>query len=210
MVIRTAKFVASYPRVEKAPISNKPEYAFIGRSNVGKSSLINMLTCTKALAKVSQTPGKTQLINHFLINEEWNLVDLPGYGYAKVSKSDRKAFSDIITNYIIKRENLYLLFLLIDSRLEPQQIDIDFVNWLGAQQIPFALVFTKTDKVSSGALQSNMDAFSAEMLNTWEELPQMFTSSAVTRTGREEILRYIEEINKNTKINQLESAEKIW
>ncbi len=210
MVIRTAKFVASYPRVEKAPISNKPEYAFIGRSNVGKSSLINMLTCTKALAKVSQTPGKTQLINHFLINDEWNLVDLPGYGYAKVSKSDRKAFSDIITNYIIKRENLYLLFVLIDSRLEPQQIDIDFVNWLGAQQIPFALVFTKTDKVSSGALQSNMDAFAAEMLNTWEELPQMFTSSAVTRTGREEILRYIEEINKNTKINQLESAEKIW
>lgn len=210
MVIRTAKFVASYPRVEKAPISNKPEYAFIGRSNVGKSSLINMLTCTKALAKVSQTPGKTQLINHFLINEEWNLVDLPGYGYAKVSKSDRKSFSDIITNYILKRENLYLLFVLIDSRLEPQQIDIDFVNWLGAHQIPFALVFTKTDKVSSVALQANMDAFSAEMLNTWEELPQMFTSSAVTRTGREEILRYIEEINKNTKINQLESAEKIW
>ena len=210
MVIRTAKFVASYPRVEKAPISNKPEYAFIGRSNVGKSSLINMLTCTKALAKVSQTPGKTQLINHFLINEEWNLVDLPGYGYAKVSKSDRKAFSDIITNYILKRENLYLLFVLIDSRLEPQQIDIDFVNWLGEHQIPFALVFTKTDKVSSGALQANMDAFSAEMLNTWEELPQMFTSSAATRTGREEILRYIEEINKNTKINQLESAEKIW
>ena len=210
MVIRTAKFVASYPRVEKAPISNKPEYAFIGRSNVGKSSLINMLTCTKALAKVSQTPGKTQLINHFLINEEWNLVDLPGYGYAKVSKSDRKAFSDIITNYILKRENLYLLFVLIDSRLEPQQIDIDFVNWLGAHQIPFALVFTKADKVSSGALQANMDAFAAEMLNTWEELPQMFTSSAVTRTGREEILRYIEEINKNTKINQLESAEKIW
>ncbi len=210
MVIRTAKFVASYPRVEKSPISNKPEYAFIGRSNVGKSSLINMLTCTKALAKVSQTPGKTQLINHFLINEEWNLVDLPGYGYAKVSKTDRKSFSDIITNYILKRENLYLLFVLIDSRLEPQQIDIDFVNWLGAQQIPFALVFTKTDKVSSGALQANMDAFAAEMLNTWEELPQMFTSSAVTRTGREEILRYIEEINKNTKINQLESAEKIW
>lgn len=210
MVIRTAKFVASYPRVEKAPISNKPEYAFIGRSNVGKSSLINMLTCTKALAKVSQTPGKTQLINHFFINEEWNLVDLPGYGYAKVSKSDRKAFSDIITNYILKRENLYLLFVLIDSRLEPQQIDIDFVNWLGEHQIPFALVFTKTDKVSSGALQANMDAFAAEMLNTWEELPQMFTSSAVTRTGREEILRYIEEINKNTKINQLESAEKIW
>lgn len=210
MVIRTAKFVASYPRVEKAPISNKPEYAFIGRSNVGKSSLINMLTCTKALAKVSQTPGKTQLINHFLINEEWNLVDLPGYGYAKVSKSDRKTFSDIITNFILKRENLYLLFVLIDSRLEPQPIDVDFVNWLGANQIPFALVFTKTDKVSSGTLQANMDAFAAEMLKTWEELPQMFTSSAVTRTGREEILRYIEEINKNTKINQLESAEKIW
>ncbi|MCB8963459.1 MAG: YihA family ribosome biogenesis GTP-binding protein [Bacteroidales bacterium] len=209
MVIRTAKFVASYPRVEKSPISSNPEYAFIGRSNVGKSSLINMLTCTKALAKVSQTPGKTQLINHFLINNEWNLVDLPGYGYAKVSKTDRKSFSDIITNYILKRENLYLLFVLIDSRLEPQQIDLDFVNWLGAHQIPFALIFTKTDKVSSGTLQANIDAFRAEMLSTWEELPQIFTSSSITRTGREDILQYIDVINKNTKINQLECAEKI-
>ncbi|MGD9976719.1 MAG: ribosome biogenesis GTP-binding protein YihA/YsxC [Bacteroidales bacterium] len=210
MVVRTAKFVASYPSVEKIPISDKPEYAFIGRSNVGKSSLINMLTCTKALAKVSQTPGKTQQINHFLINGSWNLADLPGYGYAKVSKGDRKAFAQIITKYILKRENLYLLFVLIDSRIEPQKIDLEFVNWLGENQIPFALVFTKTDKVSGDTLQQNIDAFRAEMLNTWEELPQTFTSSAVTRTGREDILKYIETINENVKINQLENAHNIW
>lgn len=210
MVVRTAKFVASYPSVEKIPISDKPEYAFIGRSNVGKSSLINMLTCTKALAKVSQTPGKTQQINHFLINGSWNLADLPGYGYAKVSKGDRKAFAQVITKYILKRENLYLLFVLIDSRIEPQKIDLEFVNWLGENQIPFALVFTKTDKVSGDTLQQNIDAFRAEMLNTWEELPQTFTSSAVTRTGREDILKYIETINENVKINQLENAHNIW
>lgn len=210
MVVRTAKFVASYPSVEKIPISDKPEYAFIGRSNVGKSSLINMLTCTKALAKVSQTPGKTQQINHFLINGSWNLADLPGYGYAKVSKGDRKAFAQIITKYILKRENLYLLFVLIDSRIEPQKIDLEFVNWLGENQIPFALIFTKTDKVSGDTLQQNIDAFRAEMLNTWEELPQTFTSSAVTRTGREDILKYIETINENVKINQLENAHNIW
>ena len=210
MVVRTAKFVASYPSVEKIPISDKPESAFIGRSNVGKSSLINMLTCTKALAKVSQTPGKTQQINHFLINGSWNLADLPGYGYAKVSKGDRKAFAQVITKYILKRENLYLLFVLIDSRIEPQKIDLEFVNWLGENQIPFALVFTKTDKVSGDTLQQNIDAFRAEMLNTWEELPQTFTSSAVTRTGREDILKYIETINENVKINQLENAHNIW
>lgn len=210
MVIRTAKFVASYPNVEKCPAFDKPEYAFIGRSNVGKSSLINMLTCTKALAKVSQTPGKTQLINYFLINNSWNLVDLPGYGYAKVSKSDRKEFSDIITRYIQKRENLYLLFVLIDSRLEPQDSDINFVNWLGANQIPIALVFTKTDKVSSSTLQTNIDSFKNILLHTWEELPPIFTSSAVTRTGREDILNYIQEINDKTEINQVENIAKVW
>ncbi len=207
MVIRTAKFVASYPNVQKCPKTDLPEYAFIGRSNVGKSSLINMLTCTKALAKVSQTPGKTQLINYYLINGEWHLVDLPGYGYAKVSKSEREKFSDIILNYILKRENLHLLFVLIDSRLEPQEIDIQFINWLGENQVPFALVFTKTDKVSSTALSDNLQQFRKVMMEAWEELPPIFTTSCVTRTGREDILNYIEQVFQNAKINQLENVE---
>lgn len=207
MVIRTAKFVASYPNVQKCPKTDLPEYAFIGRSNVGKSSLINMLTCTKALAKVSQTPGKTQLINFYLINGEWHLVDLPGYGYAKVSKGDREKFSDIILNYILKRENLHLLFVLIDSRLEPQEIDIQFINWLGENQVPFALVFTKTDKVSSTVLSDNLEQFRKVMMETWEELPPIFTTSCVTRTGREDILNYIEQVFRNAKINQLENVE---
>ncbi len=207
MVIRTAKFVASYPNVQKCPKTDLPEYAFIGRSNVGKSSLINMLTCTKALARVSQTPGKTQLINYYLINGEWHLVDLPGYGYAKVSKGEREKFSDIILNYILKRENLHLLFVLIDSRLEPQDIDIQFINWLGENQVPFALVFTKTDKVSSTVLSDNMEQFRKVMMETWEELPPIFTTSCVTRTGREDILNYIEQVFQNAKINQLENVE---
>lgn len=207
MVIRTAKFVASYPNVQKCPKTDFPEYAFIGRSNVGKSSLINMLTCTKALARVSQTPGKTQLINFYLINGEWHLVDLPGYGYAKVSKGEREKFSDIILNYILKRENLHLLFVLIDSRLEPQEIDVQFINWLGENQVPFALVFTKTDKVSSTVLSENMEQFRKVMMETWEELPPIFTTSCVTRTGREDILNYIEQVFQNAKINQLQNVE---
>lgn len=200
MVIRTAKFVASYPSVQKCPKSDLPEYAFIGRSNVGKSSLINMLTCTKALAKVSQTPGKTQLINFYLINNSWHLVDLPGYGYAKVSKGDREKFSDIVLNYILKRENLHLLFVLIDSRLEPQDIDIQFINWLGVNQVPFALIFTKTDKVSSMVLEQNIELHKKVLYETWEELPPIFTTSCVTRTGRKDVLNYIEQVFQEAKI----------
>jgi len=192
------------PTFQKCPRTTLPEYAFIGRSNVGKSSLINMITGLKALAKVSQTPGKTQLINHFLINDSWYLVDLPGYGYAKVSKSSRKAFSEIITNYILKRDNLHCLFVLVDSRLEPQENDITFINWLGQNHIPFALIFTKTDKINSATLQNNMAIYKKEMLNYWEELPKIFSCSAVTRTGREDILSYIEEINSNSKVILLE------
>ena len=199
MVIRSAKFVISSPSIEKCPKPSLPEYAFIGRSNVGKSSLINMITGIKTLAKVSQTPGKTQIINHFLINEKWYIVDLPGYGYAKVSKTSRKLFSGMITSYIQNRENLYCLFVLIDSRLEPQKIDIEFINWLGAKQIPFALIFTKTDKINTPTLQSNIAIYKKEILNYWEELPKIFTCSAVTRIGRDEIIEYIEEINTKSK-----------
>jgi GTP-binding protein len=199
MVIRSAKFVISSPSIEKCPKPSLPEYAFIGRSNVGKSSLINMITGIKTLAKVSQTPGKTQIINHFLINEKWYIVDLPGYGYAKVSKTSRKLFSGMITSYIQNRENLYCLFVLIDSRLEPQKIDIKFINWLGEKQIPFALIFTKTDKINTPTLQNNIAIYKKEILNYWEELPKIFTCSAVTRIGRDEIIEYIEEINKKAK-----------
>ena len=200
MVIRTAKFVASYPSVQKCPKTDLPEYAFIGRSNVGKSSLFNMLTCTKALAKVSQTPGKTQLINYYLINDSWHLVDLPGYGYAKVSKGEREKFSDIVLNYILKRENMHLLFVLIDSRLEPQDIDIQFINWLGVNQVPFALVFTKTDKVSSMVLEQNIELHKKVLQESWEELPPIFTTSCVTRTGREDVLNYIDQVFREAKI----------
>jgi len=200
MVIRTAKFVASYPSVQKCPKTDLPEYAFIGRSNVGKSSLINMLTCTKALAKVSQTPGKTQLINYYLINDSWHLVDLPGYGYAKVSKGEREKFSDIVLNYILKRENMHLLFVLVDSRLEPQDIDIQFINWLGVNQVPFALVFTKTDKVSSMVLEQNIELHKKVLQESWEELPPIFTTSCVTRTGREDVLNYIDQVFREAKI----------
>ncbi|NVO09691.1 MAG: YihA family ribosome biogenesis GTP-binding protein [Bacteroidales bacterium] len=199
MVIRSAKFVISSPSIDKCPKPSLPEYAFIGRSNVGKSSLINMITGIKTLAKVSQTPGKTQIINHFLINEKWYIVDLPGYGYAKVSKTSRKVFSEMITSYIQNRENLYCLFVLIDSRLEPQKIDTEFISWLGKNQIPFALIFTKTDKINTPTLQSNIAIYKKEMLNYWEELPKIFTCSAVTRTGRDEIIEFIEEINTKSK-----------
>lgn len=200
MVIRSAKFITSSPTFESCPRATLPEFAFIGRSNVGKSSLINMITGNKTLAKVSQTPGKTQIINHFLINDNWYLVDLPGYGYAKVSKTSRKVFSDMITSYIENRENLHCLFVLIDSRLEPQEIDVKFINWLGQNQVPFALIFTKTDKINTPTLESNMAEYKKEMLKYWEELPKIFSCSAVTRIGRESIIKYIEEINKKTKV----------
>jgi len=209
MVIRTAKFVSSSPTIEKCPPAALPEYAFIGRSNVGKSSLINMITGIKTLAKVSQTPGKTQLINHFIINDQWYLVDLPGYGYARVSKGSRKVFSEMITRYILLRESLHSLFVLLDSRLEPQEIDLAFINWLGENQVPFALVFTKTDKVSSAELLNNISIYKKEMLKTWQELPKIFTTSAVTRTGRDCILSDIDEINQSSEINQPERIGKL-
>ena len=195
MIIRSAKFLKSSPRVELCPEPNLPEYAFIGRSNVGKSSLINMITGLRTLAKVSGTPGKTQLINHFEINESWYLVDLPGYGYAKVSKSKRQVFTEMIAKYIKSRENLQCLFVLIDSRHEPQNADSTFINWLGENQIPFSLVFTKSDKLSSGNLKSSISKYKQFLYQTWEELPPLFTCSSVTRIGREDILKYIAEIN---------------
>jgi GTP-binding protein len=200
MVIRSAVFTKSSQKLEQCPAPTLPEYAFIGRSNVGKSSLINMLMGMKALAKVSGTPGKTQLINHFTINEEWYLVDLPGYGYAKVSKDKREVFSEMITRYILNRDNLHCLFVLIDSRIEPQAIDLTFINWLGINQVPLSLVFTKTDKISSNALNSIIAQFSNELNKQWEELPKIFTCSAVTRIGRTEILNFIGEVNTTSEL----------
>ncbi|PKP36213.1 MAG: YihA family ribosome biogenesis GTP-binding protein [Bacteroidetes bacterium HGW-Bacteroidetes-15] len=200
MIIRSAKFVKSSPNVEGCPSPNLPEYAFIGRSNVGKSSLINMITGLKALAKVSGTPGKTQLINHFEINKTWYLVDLPGYGFAKVPKSKQGTFTEIINKYIVERENLHCLFVLVDSRLEPQAIDTSFINWLGDNQVPFALIFTKSDKLSTPALDISISGYKKHLYETWEELPPIFVCSSVTRTGREEILSYIESINKSSEI----------
>lgn len=195
MIIKSAEFVISNTEISKCPEPIKPEYAFIGRSNVGKSSLINMLTNNKKLAKTSGRPGKTQLINHFEINESWYLVDLPGYGYAKTSKMNRFKWTKFIEEYLKSRENLMNTFVLIDSRLEPQKIDQEFMNWLGYNQIPFSMVFTKTDKLSSSALQKNMAKYKKEMLKTWEELPPVFITSSESKMGKENLLNYIEEVN---------------
>ncbi len=195
MEIQKAKFIISNSDYKKSPKPDKPEYAFIGRSNVGKSSLINMLTNHKGLAKISGTPGKTQLINHFLINDAWYLVDLPGYGYAKVSKKSRQAFNKINTQYILNRSNLINLFVLVDSRLEPQKIDLEFMKWLGANKIPFSIVFTKIDKLGSSTLQKNIAQYQKTLLKQWKEMPVHFTSSAASKTGKIEILNYIELIN---------------
>jgi len=195
MKIKTAEFVISNSKVDHCPNSSLPEYAFIGRSNVGKSSLINMLTGRKALAKTSAKPGKTQLINHFLINKNWYLVDLPGYGYARVSKSSKKTFQKFITNYFEKRQQLVLAFVLIDSRHEPQPIDLEFMQWLGENQIPFAMIFTKADKLKPKALERNLDTYNAEMLQTWESLPPQFITSSSNSEGKEEVLDYINSIN---------------
>ena len=196
MGITKAEFVISNTDVKKCPGGNLPEYAFIGRSNVGKSSLINMLTDRKQLAKTSQKPGKTQLINHFIINDAWYLVDLPGYGFAQRGKEGRVRIQRIIEDYILERQALTNLFVLIDCRHEPQKIDVEFMEWLGENAIPFAIIFTKTDKISKGRLQENMQAYAAKMLETWEELPPIFTSSSEKKEGRDEIIRYIEEINR--------------
>lgn len=197
MKIRTAEFVMSNTEVDKCPEPNLPEYAFIGRSNVGKSSLINMLTNHSKLAKISGRPGKTQLINHFLINQEWYLVDLPGYGFAKTSKENRRKWSLFIEKYLLTRENLLNTFILIDSRLEPQKIDLEFMGRFGQKELPFSMVFTKTDKLSKNELQKNLTVYKKELLKSWEELPQIFITSSTTDVGRDEILDYIEEINKN-------------
>ncbi len=191
MEIINPTFIKSSAKVSECPESNLPEFAFIGRSNVGKSSLINMLTGRKKLAKISVTPGKTKLINHFLIDEKWYMVDLPGYGYAKVSKKDRRKFGIIIEKYIEKRENLICLFVLIDSSIKPQQIDLDFIQWLGINEIPFVLIFTKTDKANQKTRKVNFRQFQTEMRETWEELPPTFFTSSKNRTGRDEILKFI-------------------
>jgi len=196
MEILSAEFVVSNTDYKQGPKTLLPEYAFIGRSNVGKSSLINMLTGHKKLAKTSGTPGKTQLINHFLINKAWYIVDLPGYGYAKVSKSQRKKFQQFITDFLTKREQLISIFVLLDARLPPQQIDIDFMNWCGEKKLPFAIVFTKIDKISSSVLNKNMQVYKKELLRYWEDIPPVFTTSSEAKLGREKILHYIGTINK--------------
>ena len=196
MQIKSAQFSISSARIEQCPKSNLPEYAFIGRSNVGKSSLINMLTGNGKLAKTSATPGKTILINHFIINGEWYLVDLPGYGYAKRSKKDAEKFEHMITTYILDREQMINLFLLIDVRHQPQQIDMEFMEWLGENGVPFSIVFTKADKVAKAKLKGNVNHYLTELGKQWEELPPYFVTSSETKIGREEILDYIEEINK--------------
>jgi GTP-binding protein len=195
MKIKSAEFVISNTKLDLCPAPNMPEYAFIGRSNVGKSSLINYLTNNKKLSKISQTPGKTQLINHFLINDNWYLVDLPGYGYAKTSQKNRLKWQGFISEYILTRENLLNLFVLIDSRLPPQKIDLDFMEWLGEKQVPFAIVFTKIDKISSSVLNKNLLHYKKEMLKYWATMPPSFTSSSESKIGGEKILNYIEEIN---------------
>lgn len=191
MEITSAEFVISNTDIEKCPPPTKPEFAFIGRSNVGKSSLINMLTGRKDLAKTSSTPGKTQTINHFLINKNWYLVDLPGYGYASVSKETKGKWSDMITSYFEKRENLYCTFVLIDSRLDPQAIDMDFIHRLGTRGIPLALVLTKTDKIKQSDLARSKSKIEKRLLEEWEELPPLFITSAEKKSGRTDLLGFI-------------------
>lgn len=194
MLIKSAEYLISSARVDQCPQGNLPEFAFIGRSNVGKSSLINMLTGRAGLAKTSATPGKTILINHFLINKEWYLVDLPGYGYAKRGQQQRDELQRMITGYILRREQMMNLFLLIDARHEPQRIDLEFIEWLGENGIPFSIVFTKADKLSKGKLAANIKHYLGELSKQWEELPPHFITSSETKQGREELLDYIDEI----------------
>ena len=196
MEIKKAEFVLSAPRESMCPKDTKPEYAFIGRSNVGKSSLINMLTNSRKLAKTSSTPGKTLLINHFIINNEWYLVDLPGYGFAKRSKSELQKLEQMITGYLLQRQQLVNVFLLVDIRLEAQKVDLDFIQWLGSSSIPFAIVFTKADKLSATKANQNVEAYKKVLSETWEELPPIFITSAEKKQGRDEILDYISQINK--------------
>ena len=196
MEIKKAEFTLSAPMVSMCPNDSKPEYAFIGRSNVGKSSLINMLTNNKKLAKTSATPGKTLLINHFIINNEWYLVDLPGYGFAKRSKKEIAKLDQMIQGYILQREQLVNVFLLIDVRLEAQKIDLEFIEWLGQSSVPFAIVFTKADKLTPNKVRQNVEAYKKVLLESWEELPPIFITSSEKKQGRDEVLDYIEKINK--------------
>lgn len=196
MEIKSARFIISNTDVRKCPQDGSPEYAFIGRSNVGKSSLINMLARQNKLAMTSSTPGKTLLINHFLVNDAWYLVDLPGYGYAKRGKAQQEKLKDIISDYILGRSQMTLLFLLIDSRHEPQKIDLEFIEWLGENGVPFAIVFTKADKLTRGQLNTNIEVYKARLLEEWEELPPLFVTSSEHAVGRVELLNYIDEINK--------------
>ena len=200
MKIKTAKFVISNTNIDKCPKDNLPEYAFIGRSNVGKSSLINMLTGHKKLAKISRKPGKTQLINHFIINDDWFLVDLPGYGYAKVSKNLRQKFQSFIYDYFLKRQQLVCSFVLVDSRHEPQKIDLEFMQFLGENEIPFCIVFTKIDKLGKTVVQNKVAKYKKVMLLTWEEMPTYFLTSASDKTGKKEVLDFIDGVNKSLDI----------
>ncbi len=192
MIIDTAVFVQSNTKIEKLPTANIPEFAFIGRSNVGKSSLINMLTGEKGLAKISSKPGKTITINHFLINDKWYLVDLPGYGFAKRAKTEREKWKKMLNNYLLRRENLLYTFVLIDVRIPPQQNDLEFIDWLGESQLPFVIVFTKSDKVGKNALAQLVAAYKKQLLEKWEELPEIFISSSEKALGRDEILSFID------------------
>ncbi len=191
MLIKSAEFVVSNTDPGLCPVSDMPEFAFIGRSNVGKSSLINMLMGMKNLAKTSSEPGKTRLINHFIVNNEWYLVDLPGYGYAKALRSSREKWIKFIRKYMLERENLYCVMVLLDIRLEPQQNDLDFMNWLGENEIPFVMIFTKTDKLGRTAIDKNLAVYREEMSKSWEELPAVFVTSAEKGTGKEELLDFI-------------------
>lgn len=195
MIVNSARFVTSSPSVDKCPDTQMHEYAFIGRSNVGKSSLINMLTGKKDLAMTSATPGKTMLINHFIVNDKWQIVDLPGYGYARRSKADRAKLEDMIHNYILNRQQMTNLFLLIDGRHQPQKIDLEFMNWLGENGVPFSIVFTKLDKLTSTAARKATADYCSALLEYWDELPPVFRTSSVDRRGRNEILDYIEQLN---------------
>ncbi|MBT8303529.1 MAG: ribosome biogenesis GTP-binding protein YihA/YsxC [Bacteroidia bacterium] len=199
MKIKSAEFVISNSDVAKCPNTNIPEYAFIGRSNVGKSSLINMLTDRKSLAKTSGRPGKTQLINHFVINDNWHLVDLPGYGYARVSKSAKKTFQKFITDYFINRHQLVSAFVLVDIRHEPQPIDLEFMQWMGENQIPFSIIFTKADKLKPKAIERHVSQYEKVMLQKWENMPDFFITSSTKSIGKEELLNYIGQINEELK-----------
>lgn len=207
MIIKTADFVKSSGKWQECPEPNIPEYAFIGRSNVGKSSLINAMMNKKDLAKTSQTPGKTQLINHFLVNENWYLTDLPGYGYAKVSKVQRKDFEKLITNYILNRRNLVNLFVLVDVRHTPQKIDMEFIQWCGESGIPFSIVFTKADKLKPNAVIKNVEDYKAELHKTWEDLPELYITSAEKKEGGDNILDFIEKTNDFLTLNNVSFDE---